>query len=63
MSTLLRKRRKERRGYLLNQLKRHGISESYEGEDLKTINLSDLERLHIKVKCNIGRELSKEESK
>ncbi|MCM3620481.1 Fur-regulated basic protein FbpA [Sutcliffiella horikoshii] len=63
MSTLLRKKRQERRDYLMHQLKRHGVSKSYDGIDLKTINLSELERIHIKVKCDFGKELSKEENK
>ncbi|WP_078379133.1 Fur-regulated basic protein FbpA [Sutcliffiella halmapala] len=63
MSTLLRQKREERKKYLIDQLMKYGYFKTNKGKQLYELNLSDLERIHIRVKCEIGRELTREEYK
>ncbi|MCY8420263.1 Fur-regulated basic protein FbpA [Bacillus inaquosorum] len=51
----------ERREFLTNELIKYGQYESEDGQQLYELSLPELERLHIKVKCKFGREMSFEE--
>ncbi|XAK57510.1 Fur-regulated basic protein FbpA [Bacillus inaquosorum] len=51
----------ERRNYVMNELIKYGQYESEDGRELDELSLSDLEWLHINVKCKFGREMSFEE--
>ncbi|OMI24879.1 hypothetical protein BTA31_20880 [Bacillus haynesii] len=48
----------ERQDYLIHELIRYGQYESDDGRQLYELPLAELERLHIKVKCNFGRKMS-----
>ncbi|MCY7789815.1 Fur-regulated basic protein FbpA [Bacillus haynesii] len=48
----------ERQDYLIHELIRYGQYESDDGRQLYELSLAELERLHIKVKCDFGRKMS-----
>jgi len=48
----------ERQDYLIHELIRYGQYESDDGRQLYELPLVELERLHIKVKCDFGRKMS-----
>ncbi|WP_339226968.1 Fur-regulated basic protein FbpA [Bacillus sp. FSL K6-0972] len=48
----------ERHDYLIDELIRYGQYESDDGRQLYELSLAELERLHIKVKCDFGRKMS-----
>jgi len=48
----------ERQDYLIHELIRYGHYESDDGRQLYELPLVELERLHIKVKCNFGHKMS-----
>ncbi|UIN45093.1 Fur-regulated basic protein FbpA [Bacillus licheniformis] len=48
----------ERQDYLIHELIRYGQYEAVNGRQLYELPLAELERLHIKVKCNFGRKMS-----
>ncbi|WBL16419.1 Fur-regulated basic protein FbpA [Sutcliffiella sp. NC1] len=60
MSTLLRQKRQERRDYLVNELMRYGYFKTPVGKQLYELNLSELEQIHINVKCRFGKEMTRE---
>lgn len=55
----LRKAVQDRKGYLINELLRYGY-EPKSGETIENMTLSDLEQIHINVKCQFGKELTRE---
>jgi len=48
----------ERQDYLIHELIRYGQYESDDGRQLYELPIVELERLHIKVKCDFGRKMS-----
>ncbi|MCY8343241.1 Fur-regulated basic protein FbpA [Bacillus haynesii] len=48
----------ERQDYLIHELIRYGQYESDDDRQLYELSLAELERLHIKVKCDFGRKMS-----
>ncbi|MED1221533.1 MULTISPECIES: Fur-regulated basic protein FbpA [Bacillus subtilis group] len=50
----------ERQDYLIHELIRYGHYESDDGRQLYELTLAELERLHIKVKCDFSRKISGE---
>ncbi|MEC1551559.1 Fur-regulated basic protein FbpA [Bacillus haynesii] len=50
----------DRHDYLIDELIRYGQYESDDGRQLYELSLAELERLHIKVKCDLGRKISSE---
>ena len=50
----------DRHNNLIDELIRYGQYESGDGRQLYELSLADLERLHIKVKCDLGRKMSSE---
>lgn len=59
MSTLLREKRRERRDFLIHELQRYGYFKTPDEKELTELNLSDLEQIHINVKCQFGKEMSR----
>ncbi|WP_343839675.1 Fur-regulated basic protein FbpA [Salinibacillus aidingensis] len=55
----------ERRQYLIYELWKHGYETTPEpdGIETKDLTLTELEQIHINVKCKIGKEMRKRESK
>ncbi|MCY8378440.1 Fur-regulated basic protein FbpA [Bacillus haynesii] len=52
----------ERQDYLIHELIKYGQYELDDGRQLYELSLAELERLHIKVKCDFGRKMSCEAS-
>jgi Fur-regulated basic protein A len=48
----------KRKQYIINFLIDHEVYEAPDGRQLYELPLAELERLHIEVRCKIGREMS-----
>ena len=48
----------ERKAYIIDFLIDHEVYEAKDGRQLYELSLGELERMHIEVRCKIGRELS-----
>ncbi|MCM3651304.1 Fur-regulated basic protein FbpA [Metabacillus litoralis] len=57
----LRQAVEQRKDFLKDELLRMGYFKTPEKKQLYELTLSELEDLHISVKCEFGREMSKEE--
>ncbi|MFC0271102.1 Fur-regulated basic protein FbpA [Metabacillus herbersteinensis] len=57
----LRKRVEDRKKYLINELIKYGYTKTPDKKQLYELTPSELEQIHINVKCQFGKELSKEE--
>ncbi|MBO1515577.1 Fur-regulated basic protein FbpA [Metabacillus bambusae] len=51
----------QRKDFLKNELLKMGYFKTPENKQLYELNLSELEQIHINVKAQFGKELSKEE--
>ncbi|MRX54810.1 Fur-regulated basic protein FbpA [Bacillus idriensis] len=57
----LRQAVEQRKDELKSELMRYGYFKTPDGKQLYELTLSDLEEIHINVKCDFGREMSKVE--
>jgi hypothetical protein len=53
--TQLRQAVEQRKDYLKRELMDHGYFKTPEGKQLYELNLSELELIHIHLKCDMGR--------
>lgn len=56
--TQLRKAVRRRKKYLISELLKHKYFKTTKGKQLYELTLSELEDLHIKVKCQVGKKIS-----
>ncbi|KKI88643.1 hypothetical protein WQ54_31165 [Bacillus sp. SA1-12] len=52
----------QRKDYLKNELLRYGYFKTPDNRQLYELTLSELEQIHINVKAQFGKEMSKDES-
>lgn len=55
------KAREERKQHLIDELLKYGCTKMEDGRQLYEVPLADLEKLHIKVKCQFGKSMLEEE--
>ncbi|MED4461831.1 Fur-regulated basic protein FbpA [Metabacillus fastidiosus] len=58
----LREAVEQRKDFLINELLRYGYFDTADGRQLYEHTLTELELIHINVKCQFGREISEEEN-
>jgi len=54
----LRKAVEDRRKYLIHQLWKMGYNKTSDGTDTENLTLTELEQIHINVKCKRAKELT-----
>jgi hypothetical protein len=55
---ILNKAVENRRRYLIDQLMKYGYFKTPEGKQLYELTYTELERIHIDVKCEFGKQMS-----
>ncbi|KSU88928.1 hypothetical protein A2U94_07625 [Bacillus sp. VT 712] len=51
----------KRRDFLINELVKFGYFKTTEGKQLYELTLSELEHIHITVKCKFGKQMQEDE--
>jgi hypothetical protein len=59
MMAVLKEAVDKRKSFLVKQLHKYDIYWTPNGQAVEDLSLTELELLHIQIKCEIGRELSK----
>jgi hypothetical protein len=59
MMAVLKEAVDKRKSFLVQQLHKYDVYCASNGQAVENLSLTELELLHIQIKCEIGRELSK----